>query len=726
MNVSIIIVNYKVKEKLIDCVKSIEKNINSISCEIIIVDNEVDDSLNGELKEYKHVKYIKAPKNLGFGGGNNLGSRYAKGEYLFFLNPDTLIVDDAIEKLYKFIKSEKKIGIVSPLLIDINLQPFSTQSKKELTPLNAIFSFSFLRKLFPKKSIYNDPFFKKWDKKQPIEVNTIPGAALMIPKKLFEQVNGFDERFFLYFEENDLSKRVRNIGFKLYINPSARVIHEVGQSTKKLKDTKDIFVKSRFLYFRKHYGIFKSLLLESFLRINKYFLILLLILFVSIFLRTINLSISMPFIGDQGWFYLSARDLLTEGKIPLVGITSSHIWLHQGPLWTYMLSVALFLGKYNPISGGILTAIFGLGSTFLMYKFGSRLFSQRIGLITASLYAVSPLIVFFERMPFDPSMIPFFSILYFYVIFKWITGELKFFPLVLFFLVILYNLELATFTLFFPLILILVYGFIKHKDYAIKLLNLKYFFYSLFSLIIPMIPVLIYDFSNGFKQTVIFLGWVIYKPFSLLINHSSGNLLSNFYAIINFILITIQKLIFQSNLFIAVMIFLLSVILLSYLVFKDKRIRVENSKFLLLFILVMSFGGIFLNQTPSDAYLPIIFPFIIFTISICLDYFLNIKKVRYFVMLSIIVLVSFNFYYAYKNSFQPDLSNRIKTADEIIALTKSQQYNLIGKGEGSWFESFTMNYQYLLWWKGYPPSKKNEKLKIIIEEKKSGIYVNKI
>ena len=77
----------------------------------------------------------------------------------------------------------------------------------------------------------------------------------------------------------------------------------------------------------------------------------------------------MNFIGDQGWFYISARDILLTGKIPLVGITSSHIWLHQGPYWTYMLAIMLFLFHFNPVSGAYLTAVIGLLTVFLIYRF---------------------------------------------------------------------------------------------------------------------------------------------------------------------------------------------------------------------------------------------------------------------------------------------------------------------------------------------------------------------
>lgn len=722
IDVSIIIVNFKVKKEIINCINSIEKNVNKITYEIIVVDNEGDSSLNPELKKHKQARYILSKKNLGFSAGNNLGASHAKGEYLFFLNPDTLVKGDAIDKLYEFIKSKKNIGIVSPLLVDNHLKSFDTQSRKELTPLNAIYSFSFLRKFFSNKSIYNDPFFKNWNKTTPIETDTVPGAALMISRNLFDNTKGFDERFFLYFEENDLSKRIKKLGYKLFIYPGSKIIHKVGQSTRQIKEKKDIFEKSRFLYFRKHYGLVKALPLESFLRLNKNSLIIFIILLIAIFLRIVNLSISMPFIGDQGWFYLSARDLLMEGKIPLVGITSSHTWLHQGPLWTYMLSVVLFLGNFNPLSGGFLTAVFGAGSVFLMYKLGSEMFSRKIGIISSLLYSVSPLIVFFERMPFDPAPIPFFTILYFYSIYKWITGKIYYFPFVLFLIGVLYNLELATFTLFIPLFVLLLFGVVKRKHFFVSLLNKRILTKSFIALLVPMIPVIIYDLSHGFKQTLVFFLWVVYKPFSFLFRTENSSIINTSSRVFEFLSQNLQKLIFDNSLAISSFIFLLSLGLLIFLVYKEKK-YLQSSRFLLLCFLVVAILGILINQTPSDAYLPIIFPFVIFTVSILFEYLYKIRIFKFSVVFILLLMIINNFSSSYINTFKPDYVNRVKAAEEIIVLSKNQEYNLIGRGNGSQFISFTMNYEYLLWWKNHPPSEKVQKLKIYVSEDKFGIHV---
>jgi len=725
--ISIIIVNYKVKERLFACINSIYGSKPRIPFEIIVVDNDEENVIGKELlKLFPDVKYIKSPSNLGYGGGNNLGAKSATGDYLFFLNPDTLVKNDAIEQLYKFIKSKNNIGIVSPLLVDNNSKPFKAQSRKELTPLNAIYSFSFLRKFLPNKNIYNDDFFRTWDKTTPMEAETIPGAALMISKKLFDTVNGFDEHFFLYFEENDLSKRIKKIGYKLFIYPKSIIIHQVGQSTKNVNNIEGIYSKSRYLYFKKHYGVLKALFVESFLRINKTFFLILLTLLLALSLRIYNLSQSMIFIGDQGWFYLSARDLLIQGEIPLVGITSSHTWLHQGPLWTYMLSIVLYLFNFNPLAGGYLTAIFGVLTTFLVYKLGSSMFSVRVGFIAALLYAVSPLIVFFDRMPFDPSPIPFFTILYFYSIFKWIKGKNMYFPLIIIFLAILYNLELATFSLFFPLLFIFIYGLYKRKHWIKNILNKKIFFYSVIGFISVMASIIVYDFANGFKQTVVFLGWIfIYKPFSLLFRHSQDGASLGIAVVIRFLLQNIQKIVFEANQAIALFLFSLSVAITANGLLKKNKFTLENPKLLLLIFLIISIGGILINKSPSDAYLPIIFPLVILLVAIFFDYLISKKRIRAISIIFFFLIIVLNGYVSYKSTLTNEFAKRVNTVNEIINLTNGEEYNLVGKGPGSQFKSFTMNYEYLLWWKGHPPTNKNVKLKIIISEKQNGIIIRK-
>lgn len=716
-DVSIIIVNYKSKKYLFDCISSIYSSKPKLSFEIIVVDNGGVNLKKYLLEKFPKVIYIKSDKNLGFGAGNNLGAKFAKGQYFFFLNPDTLVFPKTIDYLYDFFKKNKKTGIVSPLVLDNDNKTFKLQAYKELTPLNSIISFSFLKNLLWKKSFFEKYSLSDWENKPIREVDSVYGAALMTSKEVFNKVNGFDEAFFLYFEENDISKRVKELNYKLYINSNSKITHKVGQSTKQYSKRDEVFANSRFLYLKKHHGLIRATIVDLILKINKTFTLITVFVGISLYLRIFNISQSMQFIGDQGWFYISARDLLINGKIPLVGITSSHIWLHQGPLWTYMLAAALFISKFNPVGGAYLTAFIGVLTMFLIYKLGTKMFSQRIGVIASVLYAVCPLIVFWERYPFDPSVIPFFTVLYLFSLYKWLKGSPRYLPVILFLIAILYNLELATFTLFFPFALIVVYGFWKNKTWTKDLKNFKFVFSSVLIGAVPMIPVIVYDFSHGFKQTIVFLGWTFYKPFSFLL-HGSTVGSSNLSNIIPFLLTNLQKLIFSSNLYISLIIFILSLGYLIYVTVKNKK--TQNT--ILLLFLVTAVSGVVINQTPSDAYLPIVFPFLILLLAVFFDFLLSISKLW---VILIAIIVYSNIYYNLTNYSNLDLLNRTKAVERVINLTKGQKYNLIGKGQGSQFVSFTMNYEYLLWWKNHPVSKSDEKLKIIISEDSKGIHVNK-
>ena len=267
--VSIIIVNYHVKRELFSCIESIIKSKPKASYEIIIVDNDEEKTIHKELQK-KLPKVIYIPNvNKGFGQGNNVGARRAKGDYLFFLNPDTKIFPNTVDNLVAFLEKNKKTGIVAPLLHDMQGKPYQ-QGAQELTPVRGIICLSFVNKIFPKNQIAQEYFLKKWDKKTIKEVDVIPGTAFMIRKNIFKKINGFDEKFFLYFEEFDLCRRIKALGWKILIYPEAKACHSWGSSTKHREDIKSIFQKSRFYYFKKHFGILPAVFTESFLRMNKY------------------------------------------------------------------------------------------------------------------------------------------------------------------------------------------------------------------------------------------------------------------------------------------------------------------------------------------------------------------------------------------------------------------------------------------------------------------------
>lgn len=269
MELSIIIVHYRAKKELWACLRSIERSKPDMAYEIIVVDNDEEKIIEKELKQkFPRVLYVSAKGNIGFGAGNNLGAQKAKGELLFFLNPDTEVLQGTLAELVLFVKANTGVGAVAPLLLDEDNKAYQ-QGSLELTPMRGVVALSFINKLFPNNPISKAYFLQDWNKKETKKVDTVPGTAFMLKKDIFEKVRGFDERLFLYFEEDDLCRRVRKLDLQNYIYPQAKVVHLGGISSRGMKGLTKIFEKSRFLYFKKHFGLPQAFFVELFLRLRK-------------------------------------------------------------------------------------------------------------------------------------------------------------------------------------------------------------------------------------------------------------------------------------------------------------------------------------------------------------------------------------------------------------------------------------------------------------------------
>ncbi len=725
VEVSIIIVNYKVKKEILNCIDSIYSSNSSVSFEIIVVDNDSKNNLKKALiKKYPNVKYIKSPHNLGFGAGINYGEKIAKGEFLFFLNPDTIVKKGAIENLYKFIRNKKKIGLVAPLLLKNNKALYSLQGTKILSPKNAIFSLTILGNIFKNNKIANEYWLKDWNKNKNKEVDVVPGTAFMVKKDFFEKIGMFDEQFFLYFEEFDLCKRIRDLGYKNYIITSAKVIHKWGVSTKQLKNKDSIFKKSRLYYFRKNYGLISSFFVELTSRLSINSIILLFLSLFFLFIATYNINKSMVFIGDQAWFYISARDFLINGNFPLVGIASSHTWLHQGPFWTYLLIPFLYLFNFNPISGAYLSIIISIITIYAIYLCTKQIFNKNVAIISTILYATSPLVINFSRMPYHTSPIPIFTVLYIHSLFNWINGNKRYFPLIFLYLGILYNLELATAALWIIFITFFIYGYLKRTSWYKRIMNKDTIFYSLILLLTPMIPMIYYDFHNGFPQTLKFIIWIGYKLVSFIIPFKNDLITENIniFSQFNYFFMYFKNLIFPMSNLIAGIIFLLS---LLYFIYLSKDYKKNKSIILLLAWIFFSFTGIILSKTLSDAYMPIVFPAFVILTAVFYKKIISISKI--FGITLILLTITLNTYSIFnsKKFLNNDLERKINASKKIISDSKNRNFIITGKGEGSKFRSFIMPYEYLLWWLGKTNLEKNQELKYYIEERGDKIIITK-
>lgn len=736
VRLSIVIVNYKVEKELLRCISTIQKKIMGVPYEVIVVENTPEADLSKRLGKYPFVRYIVQQKNIGFGAGNNKGAKYASGEYFFFLNPDTQILSGDIQTLLQLL-DEKDVGIVAPLLVDKNKRIFKKQGTMRLTPLTALFSLSFIYKYFPKNRIANRFWLAHWNKKKAQEVDVVPGTAFLIKSALFKKIGGFDKNFFLFFEENDLCNRVKDANYKILIDPSLKVLHKWGGSTRKNPQTPKIFESSRKYYFEKYYGSIGTvtdILLnkDKFIRLLKNTFFIVSILIIALFLRIYALSSLMAFIPDQGWFYLSARDMVLTGNIPLVGPPTSHPWIHHGPLWTYTLALIFYLFQFNPVVPAYFIAILGVVMVALFYYIALKMFNGRVAVIASLLCATSPLIVMNARIPYHTSPIPFFVTLLFYLTFLWVKGNARAFPFIALLLGVLYNHEITTFVFVVAIAFIFAYGVVKKKTWIKSTLTFRIVIWSIVLFLIPMLPFILYDIHHGYKQTVGFLIWVGYRvvkfPLSIFNKsfQSSGSNPSTFPEFLSYY----QELMFVKNGFVSLCVLALSIVGFAYVLSRQFKAQY----ILLCLFLLVSFGGLVTHRIPIEADTLLISPFFILILAIVLDYMMNYKRLKAVIAILLAVVVGINTYTVLDTNFfskpgfytRTPLYQRMNAVDKVIYLTQGKSYTIIGKGELSSFPVFLDPYRYLLWCRGFPPSNTKQKTVIQIWEKEKDIEVTKI
>lgn len=217
--ISVIVVTYNSQDFIEDCLSSVVKFLPD--AEVIVVDNNSNDTTVKKIAKFlPAVKFIKSQKNLGFGAGNNLASKEAKGGFLLILNPDTKFIEP-IDQLISFYNQTPEVGIVGPKLLMPNgqVQP----SVRKLPTIWAAFK-EFILGI---KNAYSQYVPEGGN---PVEVECLYGATVLIKKDLFESLGGFDEKYFLYYEDIDLCGRIRNLGKKIYYYPKVKVKHLVGAS----------------------------------------------------------------------------------------------------------------------------------------------------------------------------------------------------------------------------------------------------------------------------------------------------------------------------------------------------------------------------------------------------------------------------------------------------------------------------------------------------------------
>jgi GT2 family glycosyltransferase len=243
-DISVIIPNYRSECYLEQNISSVIEKIESLlSTEIIVVNNDEKEHLKNIKNFSKNVFIVDHGKNIGFGAAINLGAKMARGKYLFFLNPDCEIIAGNINQIIDEFNSDKNIGILGCQLVGEDSQIQKWSAGTEVTILNLL-----------KNNLGISSSRKIWKNENSIIANWVAGTAMFIRKELFDELGGFDEKFFMYFEDVDLCKRVEKADKKIYFFPHFKVRHFGGGSFEDKKSQKKHYFDSQRYYFEKHSG----------------------------------------------------------------------------------------------------------------------------------------------------------------------------------------------------------------------------------------------------------------------------------------------------------------------------------------------------------------------------------------------------------------------------------------------------------------------------------------
>ena len=280
MQVSIIIVNYNTLFITEACIDSINKFTKDINYEIILVDNASTDGSKEHFEARKDITYIYSSENLGFGKANNLGATIAKGEFLFFLNSDTLFIENSLFKLINFFcenERKMKIGVLGCTLVDENKEPNGDGGY--LPTLKSILIEKYRGLPILNKFLKYKPFVPKFFTDAYFEIGYVLGADMLLRKKLFFEVGGFNPKYFMYYEESEIQHLIRKKGYKNYILKETKIIHLIAKSStpsQNYSNNKRIMVnQSRIEYLKnkgglKRYFVFEFIFMILIFFNNKY------------------------------------------------------------------------------------------------------------------------------------------------------------------------------------------------------------------------------------------------------------------------------------------------------------------------------------------------------------------------------------------------------------------------------------------------------------------------
>jgi GT2 family glycosyltransferase len=250
--VSILVISYNTKAMTLDCLRSVAEQ-TTVPHEVIVLDNaSPDGSAAAIAAAHPGMRLIASPENLGFARGNNVAAEAARGEYLLLLNPDTLVLDGAIDRIVAFAGRRPEAGIWGGRTLDGagSLNPMSVFGDQTLWGLFC--RASGLSVIFPRSDLFNPDEMGGWARDSERAVDVVQGSFLLIRRDLWRRLGGFDLTFVMYGEEADLCRRARALGARPRMTPEATIVHYAGASSRKRSDKEVLVLTARATLIRRH------------------------------------------------------------------------------------------------------------------------------------------------------------------------------------------------------------------------------------------------------------------------------------------------------------------------------------------------------------------------------------------------------------------------------------------------------------------------------------------
>ncbi len=261
MKLSVIIVSYQVRHYLAQCLDSLQRALKDLESEVIVVDNHSsDDTVAYIRKNYSWVRVIASNHNLGFAKANNIALRLAKGEYVLFVNPDVVVAENTVKECVDVLAEHPETGALGVCMLNRDGTRALESRRGIPTPMTAFYKMSGLCKIYPKSRRFGRYYmgWLPWD--VPVEIEIVSGAFTMLRTSVMREMNGYDEEYFMYGEDIDLSYRLLKAGYKNLYLPNT-ILHYKGESTHKSSFRYvHVFYEAMLIFLQKHFGQLSVLL----------------------------------------------------------------------------------------------------------------------------------------------------------------------------------------------------------------------------------------------------------------------------------------------------------------------------------------------------------------------------------------------------------------------------------------------------------------------------------